>query len=1106
MESTLHPTLKELLALGYTDLSLINEGQFRSLLHSIGAAVVVHGADTQIIASNSIAQDLFGMSEQQILGKVATDPTWHFLREDGSDMPLDEYPVNQVLASKSALQNFVVGIDSPDTDDITWALVNAIPIFDDADSVIRIIVSFTDFTDKKLAEQKLVASEQLFRTLVENSPDYIARYDKDLRRVYVNPALQKQFGVPLESILGKTSIETSSPLMAPDRYMENIKRVFDTSIECSDELSYRARDGDIHWASMRFAPELDSNGNVNTVMVISNKITEQKRAEHELKSYLTFLKSLDRINRVLQAEGDLEQILNSTLDEVLEIFECDRAYLQYPCDPNAKDEWRMPIERCVPDYPNPLPPCENLPYHPHIRESMRAMLRSEGPITLGAKADSPIPPEITESLNVQSMIAMALYPKVDRPWQFGIHQCSYERVWTDQEVRLFEEIGRRVSDGLNSLLVARNLQESEAGFRMLFENSPVPLWEEDFSVVKELLDELKQKHGSSVDEYLQEHTEFVEQCAKSIRIIDVNSAVLDLHEADSKEMLLNNLSKTFVSESYDAFRHELGVLARGETAFSFDAIVQTFSGRRKDVTILFSVCPGYEQSLDKVIVSFFDITERKQAEQERKNHLIFLESLNRINRVLQEEGNIEQVLNKALEEIRHIFKSDRCYLLYPCDPNVSSYTVPVESTAQGFPGAKSHGGDVPSDEFLSWVMQATLDSDKPIRLGEGNEFQISELLQVEYGVKSFMVMAMRPRVDNPWQLGMHQCTHERVWSDMEWRLFEEIGRRLADALNSMIISRNLQDSEQRYRQFFDDSPLPIREEDYAAVKIHLDSLGDEFSNDMEGYLKRHPEVVKTCSHLVTVLDINRTSLIFHGAENREVLLNKLDQIFIPESLSDFLIVLVRLMRGETSFHVESVIQTLSGIRQNVLVHFSVAQGYEDSLGKILVSMVDITERKRNEDELRLASSVFTNSQEAIMVSDANNRIIDINPAFSNMTGYTFDEVLGEDPKILSSGKHDQQFFADMWQAIENEGGWRGEIWNKRKSGEVFPELLSIVAVRDDQGNLQHYVGAFTDITMLKQHEADLDRIAHYDVLTSRAIRSKSASCCFSMVISVKAPT
>ena len=946
------------------------------------------------------------------------------------------------------------------------------------------IVSLRIRAMRKEAEEQLALSEQLFRTLVENSPDNIARYDKKLRRIYVNPALQKQFTEPVDKILGKTTKQTASPLLAPDRYMENIKRVFETSSEYSDELSYKGIDGEIHWASMRFVPELDSTGNVDTVLVISNKITDQKRAEHELKNYLEFLKNLDRINRVLQAEGDLKQILNSALDEVLEIFGCDRAYLQYPCDPNAKDEWRMPIERCVPEYPNPLPPGENLPYHPHFPESMRLMLRSEEPITLGSNSNSPIPPEIVESIRVQSMIAMALYPKVDRPWQFGIHQCSYDRAWTEREVRLFEEIGRRLSDGLNTLLVDRDLRESEASFRMLFENSPVPLWEEDYSAVKELLDDLKQKHGSGVGAYLQEHPEFVKQCAKSVRIIDINSAVLSLHEADSKDILLNNLSKTFLPESFDAFLHELELLAQGETSFSFDAAVQTLDGKRKEVIVDFSVCSGFEHNLERVIVSLFDITERKQAEQERHYHLTFLESLDRINRVLQEEGNIEQVMHKALDEVRHIFGSDRCYLLYPCDPYAPSYTVPFEITAPGFPGAKLHGEDVPSDDFLSWVMQSTLDTDHPVRLGEGNEFQISEVLQERFDIKSFMAMAIHPRVDDPWQLGIHQCTHERVWTDQEWRLFEEIGRRLSDGLNSLLVARNLQDKEQRYRQFFDNSPLPIREESYSAVKIYLDGLGDEFTDDMEGYLIRHPEVLKTCSRLVTVIDVNQTSLIFHEAESREILLENLEQVFVPESLNDFLQVLVLLMQGETSFRVESVLQTLNGRRQDVLVHFSVTPGYEHNLGKMLVSIVDITERKKNELKQRLASSVFVNSQEAIMVSDANNRIIDINPAFTRLTGYTIEDVLGEDPKLLSSGEHDEQFFSEMWDTIKNEGKWRGEIWNKRKSGELYPELLSIVAVKDDKGKLQHYVGAFTDITKIKQHEADLDRIAHYDVLTS----------------------
>jgi diguanylate cyclase (GGDEF)-like protein/PAS domain S-box-containing protein len=140
-------------------------------------------------------------------------------------------------------------------------------------------------------------------------------------------------------------------------------------------------------------------------------------------------------------------------------------------------------------------------------------------------------------------------------------------------------------------------------------------------------------------------------------------------------------------------------------------------------------------------------------------------------------------------------------------------------------------------------------------------------------------------------------------------------------------------------------------------------------------------------------------------------------------------------------------------------------------------------RRRAEEGLRLAASVFANSQEGILISDADNRIIDVNPAFTRVTGYSREEALGMDPGFLSSGRQDPDFYAAMWVSLNTTGGWQGEIWNRRKSGEAFPELLSINVVPDEQGRVRHYVGVFSDISAFKAHEEELDRIAHYDMLT-----------------------
>ncbi|MBF0255951.1 MAG: EAL domain-containing protein, partial [Gammaproteobacteria bacterium] len=116
--------------------------------------------------------------------------------------------------------------------------------------------------------------------------------------------------------------------------------------------------------------------------------------------------------------------------------------------------------------------------------------------------------------------------------------------------------------------------------------------------------------------------------------------------------------------------------------------------------------------------------------------------------------------------------------------------------------------------------------------------------------------------------------------------------------------------------------------------------------------------------------------------------------------------------------------------------------------------------------------------------DAGGYIADVNPAFSRITGYRRDEVIGRSPKMLSSGHQDAAFYARMWQSLRDTGAWRGEIWNRNKAGEVYPELLSIAAVKDTQGLISHYIGSFSDITHLKEREVQLDRLAHYDPLTS----------------------
>lgn len=144
---------------------------------------------------------------------------------------------------------------------------------------------------------------------------------------------------------------------------------------------------------------------------------------------------------------------------------------------------------------------------------------------------------------------------------------------------------------------------------------------------------------------------------------------------------------------------------------------------------------------------------------------------------------------------------------------------------------------------------------------------------------------------------------------------------------------------------------------------------------------------------------------------------------------------------------------------------------------------DVTEQRHAEERLRLAASVFNNSAEGILITDAERRIISVNPALMEITGYGMDEVVGLTPSVFKSGRHDRSFYRAMMGEIEAAGCWRGEIWNRRKNGEIYPEWLTISAVKDEAGVLTHYIGSFFDISERKEAEERIQFIANHDALT-----------------------
>ncbi|MGE4447369.1 MAG: EAL domain-containing protein [Azospira sp.] len=228
---------------------------------------------------------------------------------------------------------------------------------------------------------------------------------------------------------------------------------------------------------------------------------------------------------------------------------------------------------------------------------------------------------------------------------------------------------------------------------------------------------------------------------------------------------------------------------------------------------------------------------------------------------------------------------------------------------------------------------------------------------------------------------------------------------------------------------------------------------------------------------------NEAFLTYLGKERHE-LLGKSVYDLAPKELADIYAAADRQLFDNPGKQVyESQACYADGSKHDVIYNKATFMDAEGRVAGLVGVMVDITERKRQEEELRLAAKVFDTSNEAFLVTDADNNIRSVNRAFCETTGYSAEEVLGRNPRLLSSGHHDKTFYRQMWEALNSQGYWQGEIYDRRKSGEIYPKWTRINVVKDDQGRVVNHVAVFSDISDRKALEERLQFLAQHDHLT-----------------------
>lgn len=974
--------------------------ELKTVLYSIGDAVITTDANGKIVRVNKIAEKLIGQIEQEVKGKDSKK-VFTIVNED-ENLKYED-PVERVLKDKqtvelsnSALLKSKTGLVTPISD-------SASPIINSKGNLEGVVLILRDETENRKKRKLLQESERKFSTIFHSSPESIILTSIEGKFIDVNARFLEMTGYTINDVAGKTTDQLNFWLK-PDERKKFVNKIINENNKQSLEFDFRIKSGEIRKAYL--STELIEIGKEKVLLSIIQDITDRKKAEHDLlvkdtalaninqavflidmnqefkyvndaasnslgytksdllnlklsdidpgfsdqkkhenlslvkqnklskfetthrkkngetfpveitstyfsyegeelvlsfaeniserklaererQIHLWILQSLDKINLIIQSHTVLDQMMSAVLDEVLTIFDCDRAFLLFPCDPGS-DYWSVPMEKTKPEYPGVLALGEKIPMDENVANTLRILIETDGCVKFGNEYKYPVPASAAKRFGFKSVLSMALHPKAGKPWQFGLHQCSYSRIWTKDEERLFKEIGLRLADGLTSLITFNSLKESEEKFRTLSENYP----------------------------------DFIVRFDSEGRHTYVNPSV----ERAFSNKLENIVGKTLMDLTPDS---EVGNLElynkvletiRTKKSNSVETKWHTIDGER-----IIELRHIPEINEDGICIGVLgigrDITDRKNAELKLLEKDLHSNELLILSKKLELAATYNDVLDAAFNIVHKIIGYNNLWVYLISDDKKFAHILVAKGSV--------------SQVLTSIPDYATLTID--------GDAMLEEILNTDR-----IVLVEDARVDE--------------------RTNKEI---VAQIGNKTIVN------------------VPI-----ILLDRHLGSVGTGTFGD---------EGVKVPT----------------------------------QSQQEFLMALAS--------------------------HLAV------SLDRVHLQ----SKKKEAEERIRKLSAGIEQSPASVVITDIQGNVEYVNKKFTEVTGYTLEEIKGQHTRLLKSGDTSPEEYKQMWETITSKKEWRGEFHNKKKNGELYWELASISPIINEAGEVTNFLAVKEDITHIKKMTEEL---------------------------------
>ena len=754
-----------------------------------------------------------------------------------------------------------------------------------------------------------------------------------------------------------------------------------------------------------------------------SQVDRKKRSRKEAQQPqpfdpLWYFERMDQVNRAMQGTNDIEQMMKDVLDALLAVFDCDRAWLVYPCDPDAPT-WQVPMERTRPEYPGVLPIGMELPLDPVGAEVYRILRNTDGPVKFGGGEPHAVPMEMATAFNIQSFIAMAFYPKIGKPWSFGLHQCSYERVWTPDEERLFQEIGRRLSDTLSTLLAYRNLQENETQIKQLIDASPVAM---------------------------------VISAGEEEQVLSINDKFIELfgYTMDDVPNVEHWWTLAYPDERYrdsikTQWKEDVQTAIRGKGQIkAMEAQVTCKDGSIRFIEFQFASIG------DKHLVTFVDLTARKLAENALKEREKLSQSLLRLSRKLEQSQTYADVLNAAQDEVRKMIGYQNLWAYLFEEDKKSAHVL----FAQGPLRDKvMHSGEtivlqVRGDQMMEEIAEA-----RQIVVVEDarTDPRTNKELVAYMGNRSIVNVPVILFDRHLGSVGMGTFGDEglRIPTDGEQEYLVALASHMAVTLDRLHLLDKRKDMEQE---------LIAREQEYRLLIENIPDLIVRYNTDLHRVYV-NPAWEKTSGFSSSEV-INKHPSDVSNPINEEYM-GKLQQVLLtgsPQAIE---------------------FTWLNAFGKTLFLEYVIVPEYDQhgNISGVLSVGRDITERKQMEEALAAREREFRtlaeNSPDNIARYNINCQTIYVNPALEKTLGHPASEILDTSPAQAGFIKESNEYQEKVAEVLRTG--------KEQEMDVVMPDIgeglryhnIRFVAERGADGTITGVLAIGREITERKRMEEAL---------------------------------